>query len=123
MFTPLVVGYLNEWIEESQKKGHQVFLGADSKFLDAILDPDLSPLSQDKWNLWIKCAASEKGKVNETTGMRTDLNLSFDRAFPKCLLPALTGNHILMCIDHGFTRVVENLVMKVVRTCVDLESR
>lgn len=28
-----------------------------------------------------------------------------------------------MCIDHGFTRVVENLVMKVVRTCLDLESR
>jgi len=116
-------GYLNQWVEESHELGHQVFLGADSKFLDAIVDPDFSPLSQDKWNLWMQCSASDKGNVNPETGMRTDLNLQFDRTYPKSLLPALTGNHILMCIDHGFTRVAENLVMKVVRTCLDLESR
>lgn len=100
-----------------------MFLGADSKFLDAIADPDLSPLSQDKWNLWMQCSASDKEKVSQTTGMRSDLNLPFDRAHPKSLLPALDASHIVMCIDHGFTRVVENLVMKVVRTCLDLESR
>ena len=116
-------GYLNKWIEQSQKQDHQVFLGADSKFLDAIADPDLSPLSQDKWNLWMQCSASDKAKVSQTTGMRSDLNLPFDCAHPKSLLPALDASHILMCIDHGFTRVVENLVMKVVRTCLDLESR
>ncbi|KAJ7374959.1 hypothetical protein OS493_001684, partial [Desmophyllum pertusum] len=116
-------GYLNEWIEESQNLGHQVFLGGDSKFLDAIADPDLSPLSKDKWNLWMQCSASEKDQVHPSTGLRTDLNLSFDRPLPRSLLPALTGNHILMCIDHGFTRVAENLIMKVVRTCLDLESR
>lgn len=55
--------------------------------------------------------------------MRSDLNLPFDHAHPKSLLPALDASHIVMCIDHGFTRVVENLVMKVVRTCLDLESR
>ena len=118
-----IVGYLNEWIKDSQNLGHQVFLGADSKFLDAVADPELSPLSQDKWNLWMQCSASEKGKVDPSTGLRTDLNLSFDCPLPKSLLPALTGDHILMCIDHGFTRVAENLIMKVVRTCLDLESR
>ena len=118
-----VVGYLNEWIKDSQNLGHQVFLGADSKFLDAVADPELSPLSQDKWNLWMQCSASDKGKVDPSSGLRTDLDLSFDRPLPKSLLPALTGDHILMCIDHGFTRVAENLIMKVVRTCLDLESR
>lgn len=118
-----IVGYLNEWIKDSQNMGHQVFLGADSKFLDAVADPELSPLSQDKWNLWMKCSASDKGKVDPSSGLRTDLDLSFDRPLPKSLLPALTGDHILMCIDHGFTRVAENLIMKVVRTCLDLESR
>ena len=44
----IFIGYLNEWIMECQQQGHKVFLGADSKFLDAIADPDLSPLSQDK---------------------------------------------------------------------------
>lgn len=116
-------GYLNEWIENSQKLGHQVFLGADSQFLDAVTDPDLNPLSQDKWNLWIQCSDSEKGKVHPSTGLRTDLNLSFDRPHPKSLLPELSGDHILMCIDHSFTRVAESLVMKVVRTCLDLESK
>ena len=42
-----IVGYLNEWIMECQQQGHKVFLGADSKFLDAIADPDLSPLSNN----------------------------------------------------------------------------
>nr|XP_058949037.1 uncharacterized protein LOC131776851 [Pocillopora verrucosa] len=124
-------GYLNEWIKDSQNLGHQVFLSADSKFLDAIADPELSPLSQDKWNLWMPCSASEKGKVDPFihssihpfTGLRTDLNLSFNCPLPKSLLPALTGDHILMCIDYGFTRVAENLIMKVVQTCLDLESR
>lgn len=115
--------YLNEWIKDSQNLGHQVFLGADSKFLDAVANPELIPLSQDKWNLWMQCSASEKGKVDPSTGLRTDLNLSFDRPLLKSLLPALTGDHILMCIDHGFTRVAENLIMKVVWTCLDLESR
>ena len=100
-----------------------MFLGADSKFLDAIADPDLSPLSEDKWNLWMKCSAMDKSKVDPSTGLRTDLNLPFDRPLPKSLLPALTGDNILMCIDHGFTRVAENLITKVVRTCLDLESR
>ena len=118
-----IVGYLNEWIKDSQNLGHRVFLGADSKFLDAVADPELSPLSQDKWNLWMQCLASEKGKVDPSTGLRTDLDLSFDRPLPKSLLPALTGDHILMCIDHGFTRVAENLIMRVVQTCLDLESR
>ena len=118
-----VVGYLNEWIKDSQNLGHQVFLGADSKFLDAVADPELSPLSQDKWNLWTQCSASDKGKVDPSSGLRTDLDLSFDRPLPKSLLPALTGDHILMCIDHGFTRVAENVIMKVVQTCLDLESR
>lgn len=77
-------GYLNNWIEQSQNQGHQVFLGAGSKFLDAIADPDLSPLSQDKWNLWMQCSASDKEKVSQTTGMRSDLNLPFDRAHPWC---------------------------------------
>ena len=118
-----IVGYLNEWIMECQQQGHKVFLGADSKFLDAIADPDLSPLSQDKWNLWMQCSASEKGNVSPSTGMRTDLNLQFDRPHPKSLLPDLTSGHFVLCIDHGFTRVVGNLVMKVARTSVDLESR
>ena len=83
-----IVGYLNEWIKDSQNLGHQVFLGADSKFLDAVADPELSPLSQDKWNLWMQCSASEKGKVDPSTGLRTDLNLSFDYPLPKSLLPA-----------------------------------
>lgn len=91
-----VEGYLNEWIENSQKLGHQVFLGADSQFLDAVTDPDLNPLSQDKWNLWIQCSDSEKGKVHPSTGLRTDLNLSFDRPHPKSLLPELSGDHILV---------------------------
>ena len=117
------LGYLNQWFEDSQKVGHQVFLGADSKFLDAMMDLDLSPLSKDKWNLWIQCSVAGKGNVNQATGMRTDLNLQFDRTYPKSLLPVLTANHVLMCIDHGFTRVAENLVMKVVMTCLDLESR
>ena len=92
---------MNEWIESSQKLGHQVFLGADSQFLDAVTDPDLSPLSQDKWNLWMQCSDSDKGKVHPSTGLRTDLNLSFDRPHPKSLLPDLGGDQILMCIDHG----------------------
>ena len=71
----------------------------------------------------MQCSASDKAKVNQTTGMRSDLNLLFDRAHLKSLLPGLDASHILMCIDHGFTRVVENLVMKVIRTCLDLESR
>jgi len=91
--------------------------------LDAVADPELSPFSQDTWNLWMQCSASEEGKVDPSTGLRTDLNLSFDHPLPKSLLPALTGDHILMCIDHGFTRVAENLIMKVVRTCLDLGSR
>jgi len=115
-----IVGYLNEWIKDSQNLGHQVFLGADSKFLDAVADPELSPLSQDKWNLWMQCSASQKGKVDPSTGLRTDL---FPSPLPKSLLPALTGDHILMCISHGFTRVAENLIMKFVWTCLDLESR
>ena len=53
-----------------------MFLGADSKFLDAVADQELTPLSQDKWNLWMQCSASEKGKVDPSTGLRTDLNLS-----------------------------------------------
>lgn len=100
-----------------------MFLGADSQFLDAATAPDLSPLSQDKWNLWMQCSDSDKGKVHPSTGLRTDLNLSFDRPHPKSLLPDLGGDQILMCIDHGFTRVAEKLIMKVVRTCLDLESR
>ena len=46
-----IVGYLNEWITDSQNLGHWVFLGADSKFLDTVADPELSPLSQDKWKI------------------------------------------------------------------------
>ena len=71
----------------------------------------------------MQCSASDKGKVDPSSGLRTDLGLSFDRPLPKSLLPALTGDHILMCIDHGFTRVAEKLIMKVVQTCLDLESR
>lgn len=96
-----IVGYLNEWIMECQQQGHKVFLGADSKFLDAIADPDLSPLFQDKWNLWMQCSASEKGNVSPSTGMRTDLNLQFDRPHPKSVLPDLTSGHFVLCIDHG----------------------
>lgn len=84
-----------------------MFLGADSKFLDAIADPDLSPLSEDKWNLWMKCSALDKSKVDPSTGLRTDLNLPFDRPLPKSLLPALTGDNILMCIDHGLLELLK----------------
>ena len=123
LYLLFAVGYLNEWVEESHKLGHQVFLGADSQFLDAVVDPELNALSSDKWNLWMQCSASEKAEVDPSTGLRTGLNLSFDCPHPKSLLPALSGDKILMCIDHGFTRVAESLIMKVARTCLDLESR
>lgn len=55
--------------------------------------------------------------------MRLDLNLLFDRVYSKLLFLVFDVSYIVMCIDYGFIRVVENLVMKVVRICFDFELR
>ena len=38
------------------------------------------------------------------------LNRQFNRAHRKSLLPDVDNDHIVLCIDHGFTRIVESLL-------------
>ncbi|KAJ8050218.1 hypothetical protein HOLleu_03332 [Holothuria leucospilota] len=109
--------WLNKFIEKESTKGDHFFLCGDEMFLEAMLDGknELSPTSNDGWNIYTKCTKDQKSLTDPTTKRRTDLHPRFDREYPTSILRSIPLENTVFCLLYGLARCVEKLLTLVVQ--------
>ncbi|XP_077977059.1 uncharacterized protein LOC144432666 [Glandiceps talaboti] len=114
-------GFLEDFATKIQSEGHKIFLCGDSMFLDNVLArKGIGPLTDSGFNIYMNDTVQSKADVCPRSGLRSNLNKTFDREHTESLIPSIHVNQIGVCIDHAITRIVEKLVtLRIIKsTCL-----
>ena len=114
-------GALSNFIDLMQENGHQIFLSADSKCIDAVYGGGLSPTSTDKWNVYMYGDEASKARFNTCTGRRSDLHLQIDREHPEKMFNIPLQN-VGIDPNHMISRITEKIIKLLVRDIHQIPS-